>query len=119
MLANDTQDLLQLLPFQTLVEAPSTLARIVTSRVYLDSATRTDQEIQFAAELAQKCIEEWSQRQHQYEEEDGSLTVSIPSEERTRRKESVTDRLAAFDAMERATELYEALCEEHAVPASR
>ena len=119
MLANDSQDLLQPFPFQTLVEAPSTLARIVTSRVYPDSATRTDQEIQFAADLAQKCIKEWSQRQHQDEEEDGSLTVSIPSEERTRRKESVKDRFASFDAMERATELYEALCEEHAVPASR
>lgn len=119
ILADDTQDLVQLLTFQTLVENPSTLACVVTSRVYPDSATRTDQEIQFASDLAQKCIDEWTLRQHQDQDEDGSLTVSIPSKERTRRKESAKDRLASFDAMERAMELYEALCEEHAVAALR
>jgi len=118
ILSNDSHDLAQLILFETLVEMPSYLAYLVTSRVYPDSATRTDHEIQFASELAQKCIEEWTQRQHQDQNEDGSLTVSVPSEKRTRRKEAVKDRLSSFDAMDRAVNLYETLRAEHAVPAS-
>lgn len=101
------QSSVRIVSFEVLIDRPRVLANYVTDTAYVKSPPRTDEEVAFASEYAQKIIQEWSQRHAGNAE--ARRKMSVPTEERSRLKERMNSYLDAVDEMPAARELYEDL----------